>query len=394
MLSAISLINDCMDYDDIIIQIFLTALILAVSALVCFGFVALAHFVLTLPMRRAERARLFLDLLDDGLQRGRSAEETILSVAAARDLSMGARFHIVAAWIENNLPLLDALAKVPRFLPPQIVAMLSAGRKIGDVRKVIPACRQLLHDAVSHTRSAINYLIILTFVVTPMSIWVIWALDTFVLPKFRELMTVSVFRANVEALGPNIIFEHSYTLGFLQLVALVLIWCAAFFYSAGPRTAQWFPILHSIHMLMPWRRKRMQRDFSAMLAILLDSGVPEADAVTLAAECTSNGIFKLRAARVVEALKRGVPLPEAVKLLDDSGEFGWRLTNAIHQRSGFVQALQGWNAWLDAKAFQQEQAAAHTITSGLVLWTGTIVAAVVISVFSILIAITNAGLQL
>ena len=383
-----------MDYDDIIIRTFATALILAVLGLVVVAIAMLAHYILTLPMRRAERARLFLDLADDALNRGQSAEDTIVSVAAARDLSMGARFHIVAAWIENKLPLLDALAKVPRFLPPQIVAMLNAGQKIGDIRKVIPACRQLLRDAVSHTRGALNYLVILTFVVTPFSIWVLWALNVFVLPKFRELMEGPSFQSNIAGVGPSIIFEHSFILGCLQIAALIIVWCAAFFYAAGPRTAQWFPVLHSIQMLMPWRHKRMQRDFSAMLAILLDSGVPEPDAVTLAADCTSNKMFKLRAARVVEALKRGVTLPEAVKLMDDSGEFGWRLTNAIHQRSRFAQALQGWNEWLDAKAFQQEQAAAHAITSGLVLWTGTIVAAVVISVFSILIALTNAGIQL
>src|SRR5436190_23920305 len=98
-----------MDYDQIIVRTFVTALIFVASALVMAGFVALAHFLLTLPMRRAERARLFLNVLDDALQRGQSAEHAILSIAAARDLSMGARFHIVAAWIENNLPLLDAL---------------------------------------------------------------------------------------------------------------------------------------------------------------------------------------------------------------------------------------------------------------------------------------------
>jgi type II secretory pathway component PulF len=154
----------------------------------------------------------------------------------------------------------------------------------------------------------------------------------------------------------------------------------------------WFPILQYIQMFLPWRRKRLQRDFSAMLAILLDSGVPEPDAVVLAADCTANNILKMRAVRTVEALKRGVALPEAIQIMDGSGEFGWRMANAVHQRTGFAQALNGWHVWLDAKAFQQEQAAAHTITSGFVLWTGAIVAAVVISVFSVLVSITNAGL--
>jgi type II secretory pathway component PulF len=380
-----------MDFDETIIRAFVIAAIFAGWMGVCAGLVVVAHLLLTLPMRRAERARLFLDIIDGALQQGRSPEETIVSVAASRDLSMGVRFHVVAAWIESNLPMLDAIAKVPRFLPPQISAMLNAGRKIGDVRKVLPACRQLLRDAVSHTRSAINYLIILTFVVTPMSIWVIWLLQIFVMPRFLEIRS-AVFHANAPVTVATSVLQHGLGLGLLHLAVLSLVWIVAFIYFAGPRTALWFPILQYIQMCLPWRRKRLQRDFSAMLAILLDSGVPEPDAVVLAADCTANNILKMRAVRTVEALKRGVALPEAIQIMDGSGEFGWRMANAVHQRTGFAQALNGWHAWLDAKAFQQEQAAAQTITSGLVLWTGAIVAAVVISVFSVLISITNAGL--
>ena len=135
----------------------------------------------------------------------------------------------------------------------------------------------------------------------------------------------------------------------------------------------------------------MQRDFSTMLAILLDSGVAEPDAVTLAADCAANGVFRQRAASAVEALKQGLKLTQAVQRMDDSGEFGWRLTNAFHGGAGFLQALAGWHESLDAKAFQQEQAAAHVITTALVLWSGLFVGAVVISVFMFLVSIINAG---
>jgi type II secretory pathway component PulF len=358
---------------------------------VCFALVAVAHFFLTLPMRRAERARLFLDMIESGLQQGRTPEETIVSIASSRDISMGMRFHIVAAWIEQNLPLFDALAKVPRFLPPQVTEILQAGRNIGDLRKVLPAARQLLRDAVSQTRSAINYLLIMTFVVTPASIWVIWVLDIFVFPKFREIAHLD--NANPFGNGSFATFfiNHALELVLLQLIVLAMIWCAAFIYAGGARMASWFPVLHSVYYRFPWRRKRMERDFSTMLAVLLDSGVPESDAVAIAADCTANRTFQQRAARVIKALNSGIALPQAIQLLDDSGEFGWRLTNAIHQRSGFTEALAGWNTWLDAKAFQQEQAAAHTITSGFVLWNGVVVAAIVLSVFGVLISIVNAG---
>jgi type II secretory pathway component PulF len=369
----------------------MAVLILAIYFAVCFGVVALAHFLLTLPMRRAERARLFLELINDGLEQGRTPEQTIQSISAGYDLSMGVRFHIVAAWIEQGVRFLDALAKVPRFLPPQIVAMLNVGKKLGDIRKIIPACRRLLSDAVSQTRSAFNYLVVLTFVVTPLSIWVFGAMYVIVFPKFREIAAMYVPNHEGSNFFMMLVFNQGLRLLWLQISLMVLIWIGALVYAGGPRLVSWFPILDSVYFRLPWRRKRMQRDFSAMLAILLDSGVPESDAVILAADCTTNQVFRIRANRVAEALRSGVALPEAIHAMDDSGEFAWRLKNAIHRHGGFSEALSGWNAWLDAKAFQQEQAAAHTITSGLVIWNGVIVGAIALSVFGVLVSIVNAG---
>ncbi len=136
----------------------------------------------------------------------------------------------------------------------------------------------------------------------------------------------------------------------------------------------------------------MQRDFSAMLAILLDAGMAEPEALEMAAGCTVNEQFELRAIRAVEKLKAGQKLSEAVKTIDDAGEFHWRLTNAAHAHGGFSQALAGWNGSLDAKAFQQEQAAAQLITTGLVLVNGVVVGLVVIGIFQALISVIDANL--
>jgi hypothetical protein len=72
--------------------------------------------------------------------------------------------------------------------------------------------------------------------------------------------------------------------------------------------------------------------------------------------------------------------------MDDSGELRWRLTNALQHGRDFVRALAGWHEALDAKAFQQEQAAAQFTTTALVLFNGVIVASIVAAVF---LALTN-----
>jgi type II secretory pathway component PulF len=128
-----------------------------------------------------------------------------------------------------------------------------------------------------------------------------------------------------------------------------------------------------------------------MLGILLDANVPEERAVALAAGGTANTVFQQRAGRVTAALRAGVKLPEAMRGLDDTGEFRWRLTNASHSGRGFRAALNGWLEALDARAFQQQQAAAHLITTTLVLASGVLVGALVIGTFEALIAIVNTG---
>jgi type IV pilus assembly protein PilC len=359
-------------------------------AFVVWGLLSLAHSVLTLPMRRAERARLFLELIESAIKQGQPVEETLISFSQSHDMSMGPRFHLVAAWMEENLPLVEALAKVPRFLPAQVTAMLRAGRNIGDLRKVLPACRQLLKDAVSQTRGAINYLVLLTFVLTPSGIFVASVLKVAVLPKFMEIAN-GTLGEGVSTASLAFVFDHLWTWTALQCFVLLLLWLAVLIYMGGPGFVSWFPILERLHYWLPWRRKRLQRDFSTMLAILLDSGVPEAEAVTLAADCTANKIFRRRADRATNSLKQGLKLTQALQTMDDSGEFGWRLTNAIHGSGGFLKALAGWHESLDAKAFQEEQAAAHAITSALVLWSGLFVGVVVISVFMFLVSLINAG---
>jgi type II secretory pathway component PulF len=372
---------------EIISRLAVTMLLFAVWFAIVSGIIYTVHWLLTLPMRRAEQARLFLEVIETSIQSGQPVEEALVSVSQSHDLSMGVRFYLLTAWMERHLRLGEALEKVPGFLPRQIAAMLEAGQKIGDLRKVLPACRQLLNDGVSQTRAAISYLVILTLVITPSGIFVFATLETFVIPKFLEIS---------DALGGNrdavaFIHGHKMALILIQSILVLLVWLGALIYMAGPRLGRWFPGVERLQFCLPWRRKRLQRDFSTLLAILLDSGVSEPEAVTLAANCTANKVIRRRAARAVEGLKQGQRLAQAVQMMDGSGEFGWRLTNAFHGGGGFLRALAGWHESLDAKAFQQEQAAAHGISTALVLWSGVFVGTVVVSVFMFLISLIDAG---
>lgn len=354
----------------------------------------LAYFVLSLPLRRQERARFFLDLIESGLQQGRSAEHTITSISQTRDHSVGVRFHLLAAHLETGWRLPQALEKVPGLLPPQILAMFKVGNEIGDLKRILPACRTLLKDASSQTQSFHNYLVVLAFVLIPVIPALFWLTGVAVAPKLQMIFTEMTAGENVPSLA---VFSGAAVVAQIQLLLAFLFYAGAVFYVGGPRLVSWlqagFPALcfDWIAYRTPWRRKRLQRDFSAMLGVLLDAGVPEERAVRLAAESTANLAFLRRAERVAASLRQGTKLTDALQHLDETGEFRWRLANAARSGKNFFAALEGWLEALDAKAFQQQQATAQVVTTLLVLFNGTMVALFTVFVFRGLTAIIETG---
>lgn len=367
-------------------------LYLLVLVLAC-GAVYLIYFLFTLPLRRNERARLFLDVLALGLKEGHTPEAAITDAAGSRDRSLGVRFHLLAAHIEQGLRLGQALEQVPRLVPPQVAAMLKTGERIGDIGKVVPACRQFLNDGVSHVRGAVNYVILLAFAVTPLSVLVPLLIRLKVIPSYRMVFEGMLEGQPLPAFT-RLVFAESSLLTFLQVGIICFFWLAFLAYVGGPRLCAWLHralpgLLDEFSCRLPWRRKRLQRDFSAMLAVLLDAEVPETEAVALAGAATANLAMSRRARQVQKLLNEGVKLPEAMRAMDDTGEFRWRLSNALHHRGGFLRALSGWHEALDAKAFQLEQSAAQVTTTALVLFNGLIVATIVIGMFLVLIQLLN-----
>lgn len=353
------------------------------------------YFLVTLPMRRNERVRLFLDLLELGLKEGQTPESAIISAASSNDASLGVRFHLLAAHLQNGMRLSQALEQVPRLLPPQIVAMLETGQRIGNIGKVLPACRKIAGDGTSQVRGALNYVLILGFVVSPAAVVIPLILHVFVIPRFKEVFT-NMLESSLLPGFTQLILNSTRPILLAQVIVMVGTWFLLFAYIGGPRSYGWCRAFLGgvpdwIHFRIPWRRRRLQRDFSAMLAILLDAQVPESEAVALAGESTANSVVRNRAQAIDRELARGVKLPDAIRAMDDGGELQWRLSNALRRGRGFLSTLNGWHEALDSKAFQQEQTAAQLTTTALVLFNGLIIASIVIGLFLPLVALINSA---
>jgi type II secretory pathway component PulF len=363
-----------MDFDELIrpLLIGFIYLILAVAPL---AIVWCGWLWLSSTLNREERARCFLSLLELGLQQGRSPEQTIRSLADSRVglEELGRHFPALAEALQSGMRLSAALDTVPKFLPRPVRAMLRVGEELGELPKVLPACRAALTGARGETQSISNNLVVLMFV-SPLGPLLLGVLAVWVFPKLKQ---IALDMASDTPAWSGALFDGSTAVAWFIAAAWLLFWLGN------------LALPDRVEFLLPWRRKRMQRDFSTMLSLLLDAGVPEARALRLGAECAANAGFLARADRAGIDLQQGARLPDAARRLDDAGEFAWRLRNAAAPGSSFAAALEGWHETLAAKAFQQQQAASQLVTTGFVFVNGVMVSLVALGLFRLLLAILD-----
>jgi hypothetical protein len=224
---------------------------------------------------------------------------------------------------EQGRSLADALEKVPGLGPPQLAAMLGVGESLGDYGRVLPACRELLHDGLSESRALINYQVGFAFILNP-----VIAVGCRLWRRIgaRRCWTLAARWARI---SPSTIRLHHARLPWVCLLQLLLVLALYFFsvlFLGGPRFVSWLeaallPAADWMWLRVPWRRKRLQCDFSAMLALLLDANLPEEQAVTLAALSTANAAFIRLGRQAVERLRAGGIWPRRCNALTTPANF-------------------------------------------------------------------------
>jgi type II secretory pathway component PulF len=373
---------------------------LATAILILFGLAiwgALAwgaYYCFSLPLRRRERARLTLDLLQTAFDHGDSPERMLASLGQTAGKTLNRKLRSLCELAAAEAPLNAALKETPGLLPPQMTAMVQVGLQAGELPRILPACRRLVPDATAQTLKAYHYLVLLVCGISPVWILVLTMVAVFVLPKLVMISEdMGVPGANASFVG--VVTWFPWLVG-VQAFVLVGLWVATLLYVVGPairrRWRRGWPLpWDRLALLFPWQRARLQRDFSAVLATLLDVGMPEPRAVELATVATNNALMQASGAKARADLAAGRPLPEALRWFDLTGQFRWRLDNAAHTRGGFERALAGWHESLDAGAFRGEQAAAQLLTSALVLLNGVFVALLAVTLFRMFVALINAA---
>jgi type II secretory pathway component PulF len=374
-----------------------------IRALLAWGLLWLAPFLLlsiaafflsTLPARRKEKARLFLDLLRAAILDGQSPERAIVRISETRERVLGARFHLVAAYIEQGCSLFEALHRVRGYLPPAVIGLLETSRESHDMKAPIQAARNALGGNLGKTGTALHYAFALMILMVPFALVLLPFLSVFIWPKLQQILL------DMEVPVPpltQLVFQGAPWLALLYGLVVVFLILAFYAYVRAPRNfkspATWAGgAIDSLVYSIPWRRKRAQRYFSLALGLLLHAGVPEPAAFERAGESSGSRFLTRRARTVAAKMSGGLALPKAIRFLDDSGELEWRLRNALQTGGDFLSSLRGWPDSLENVAWRAAETAAQFFSAAIILVNGLLVGGIISAVFLILISIINAGI--
>src|SRR5580658_3814252 len=217
---------------------------------------AAAYYLTSRPLHREEGARFLLELIESALAQGQPVEHYIVGLAQTRDESLGTRFYLLAAYMEQGRSLAAALEKVPGLAPPQLAAMLGVGESLGDYGRVLPACRELLHDALSESRASINYQVGFAFILNPVIAACLPYVVLKVLPTFRALNGM----LHTEPLPLFAFITHLLPwICLLQMLLVLSLYLLAVLFLGGPRFVSWLeaallPVADKVWLRVPWRR--------------------------------------------------------------------------------------------------------------------------------------------
>jgi len=204
-----------------IVQVLATFVVwLLLMGVLLFVFCAPLYLLLTLPMRRRDRAALLLDLVESGLRDGKTPEQTVTNIAGGLYQAMGTPFLSLSTHIQDGLRLSGALKRVPGMVSPQVEAMLEVGEETGEMGRVLPACRVALSDGVSKMSSVLNYVPVMLAYLLPAQLVILLLLPIYIVPKFQAI--AEDFGMAVPAFSQGVFDNMGWFVSVLGLLTAVL----------------------------------------------------------------------------------------------------------------------------------------------------------------------------
>lgn len=353
------------------------------------------YLLISHPLKKVERSKNLLDIIEFSEKKGIPPEQAIKGIHQTGKHRLGKKFKNLAFYVENGMDLFSSLDAVPGMVPREVKGALKIGRKVGSLSSIMPLCRELLNRHISRTRGILNYLVMPSL----FYIFILAGISVFIVPKFHKIYEEMLDGQKLPGLT-TFIFDSIPWLAVIGNIQLFIMLIFLFLFAFGADFSRTFVLeyinSHIFYYFVPWRRKRIQQNFAVSLATLLDANFPEQEALPLAAESTGNYVMINLAKEAVAMMQQGAGLTKVLSArFDKSGELAWRFKNSFTAQSkepNFVQAVAGWGSWLNARAFREEQVAAHSISTLLIIVSAVFIGLVAVGMFLPLIQIISSSI--
>lgn len=295
----------------------LAAAALAASKLLASGrpFWSLAHF--TSHLAAAVRRNLPL---------GQAIEAYAADLPKLAAPVKRAMLRTIAWEVDNGRPLSEVMGAYPGVFPESYRALVRAGERSGSLGDILCQLRAMAELDDNTARRATAELIypgtLATMVACVSGLWAVKILPSFIMMfKEFELPTPPILESWVYVMNTTVSL-------FIPLLLLPIL-AAVFFIGTGvnaidrltPRFRLW--AAHLRWRLPLWRRYERRRaagNYALAAGRLLEAGVPEVEALGIAAAASGSARFEEIARRAAERVAEGQPLSRALEAEAPRGE--------------------------------------------------------------------------
>jgi type II secretory pathway component PulF len=327
--------------------------------------------------------RMLGDLLDSGLSAGRALhafEE--LAPRGWRD----ALPHIRQS-VREGRTLAAAFAAAPIEIPGLVVGIAQAGEAGAGAGPAIRRAADLT-EATAEMRAAIRSALAYPLVVAVAGVCAITILITVVLPRFARILSDI---GQTLPVSTRIVLRAAEVGRAAALPAFLFIGAAAFAWRGWVRTdagrLKWHRFLLSIPGVRSIRHGAATARMAHSLSALLESGVPIAAALDLAARATADAELESRLRRARAGIAAGQSLSHALSAHDAATPVAIRLVRA-GEESGRLPAMLGHAARIEQQRVDHViRAAVRMLEPALLLlfagMVGLVAAALLQAIYSV-----------
>ncbi len=253
------------------------------------------------------------NMLTAGLPIARALE---IIISQTKNKTLESILESILTDIESGTSLSKSIAKYPEVFDETYISLISAGEALGKLDVVLTKLAESLEKKRqfrSKLKSAMLYPIIIIVVMTLVFIGIV----ILVIPQISTLyesLNTDLPTSTKLMIGLSDFIRHNWWILAIGIVAIIL----GFKYFKSTTTGEYFLAKTSLKLPIFGNLLRQSNlvEFTFTLALLLESGVSILDSLKIVKNTFRNVLFRDSVDRMVEEVKHGVPLSQAISKED------------------------------------------------------------------------------